>query len=76
MHRPDGNQTLLSLFHPVSRLTTVATYRQAGMWAQPPAVPPPGHYAPPTLPAPIPRDPMSFPPGLIPQLVRVRAQWL
>ena len=46
---------------------------QAGMWAQPPAVPPPAHYAPPTLPAPVPRDPMSFPPGIIPQLVRVRA---
>ena len=49
---------------------------QAGMWAQPPAVPPPSHYAPPTLPMPapvVPRDPMGFPPGLIPQLVRVRA---
>jgi len=42
------------------------------MWAQPPAMPPPSHYAPPqALQAPVPRDPMSFPPGIIPQLVRV-----
>ena len=42
------------------------------MWAQPPAVPPPAHYMPPPmLPAPVPTDPMSFPPGIIPQLVRV-----